>query len=279
VARDTGFPAADAENDFLRARRRHVLAELATRLRFEPDDVNLVLPFAEVVAALGYAGERYVGLQMVPLDAIVGSVDKTREFDRRFRPTSPRIRERWQRIATAQRRGQAMPPIEVYRIGELHFVRDGHHRVSVAHAMKQDQIEAAVTEVRTVLPSSDISSRGDLLVKDYERIFAARVPLPGAAHARITVSDPWTYAELGEAVEAWGFRYMQDRGSFVDRATVAVRWYEDEYVPVVRMLTEAGLIGRRTDAEAYLRVASERYRLMRTHEWNDEVIERLREKR
>lgn len=276
MARDTGFPAADAENDFLRARRRHVLAELGTRLRLGPDDVNVVLPFAEVVAALGYESERYLGLQMIRLDSIAGSVDKTREFDRRFRPASPRLRQRWQRIATAQRRGQAMPPIEVYRIGDLHFVRDGHHRVSVAHALKLRDIEAAVTAVRTVLPSDDIRHRGDLLVKDYERLFAVRVPLPARAHARIRVADPWSYAELGEAVEAWGYRWMQERGEFADRATIALRWYENEYVPVVRMLHEADLVGRQTEAEAYLRVASERYRLMRTHEWNDEVVDRLR---
>ncbi|HEX3812315.1 MAG TPA: chromosome partitioning protein ParB [Mycobacteriales bacterium] len=277
MARDTGFPVADAENDFLRLRRQQVLSRLSRRLRFEPDDVNLVLPFDEVVAALGYVGEHYVGLQVIELDSIVGSVDKTRDFDRKFRPTSPRVRARWERIATAQRRGESMPPIDVYRIGDLHFVRDGHHRVSVAHAMHRSTIEAYVTEIRTRLPATDIRSRGDLLVKDYERVFAARVPLDRPAHASIHVADPWSYAELGEAVEAWGFRYLQGAGRFLDRATVARLWYEDEYQPVVQMLREADLIGARTDAEAYLRVASERYRLMRTHEWNDEVIARLRD--
>lgn len=275
MARDTGFPVADAENDFLRLRRQQVLSQLARRLRFEPDDVNLVLPFDEVVAALGYVGERYLGPQVIALDSIVGSVDKARDFDRRFRPTSPRVRARWQRIAVAQRRGEEVPPIDVYRIGDLHFVRDGHHRVSVAHALHRESIEAYVTEIRTRLPATDIRSRGDLLVKDYERIFALRVPLDRAAHRSIVVADPWSYAELGEAVEAWGFRYMQDAGTFFDRATIARHWYEDEYLPVVQMMREAHLIGRRTEAEAYLRVAAERYRLIRTHEWNDEVIARL----
>jgi hypothetical protein len=69
---------------------------------------------------------------------------------------------------------------------------------------------------------------------------------------------------------------MQDKGNFADRAEVARRWYNDEYVPVVRMLRAADLIGSRTEAEAYMRVAAERYRLMRTHQWSDEIIERLR---
>ena len=91
---DTGFPRADVENDFQRVRRRQTLARLAHWLRREPDDVNLILPFDEVVAALGMKGERSLGLQTIPLDSIVGTVDSRRDFDRRFRPTSSRVRER-----------------------------------------------------------------------------------------------------------------------------------------------------------------------------------------
>lgn len=73
----------------------------------------MILPFEEVVEALGRVGERELGLQSIPLEWIVGSVDRGREFDRRFRPTSGRVRQRWERIATEQRRGKAMPPIDV----------------------------------------------------------------------------------------------------------------------------------------------------------------------
>jgi hypothetical protein len=69
---------------------------------------------------------------------------------------------------------------------------------------------------------------------------------------------------------------MQDTGRFSDRPETARRWHADEYLPVVRMLRTADLIGARTEAEAYLRVAAERYRLIMTHEWNDEIVERLR---
>jgi hypothetical protein len=273
---DTGFPRADVENDFQRARRRQVLARLAHRLRREPDDVSLILPFDEVVAALGQRGERRLGLQTIPLDSIVGTVDSSRDFDRRFRPTSGRVRERWERLALAQRRGEPIPPIDVYRVGDTHFVIDGHHRVSIAMATGAKTIEAYVTEVLTQLPPTGIRGRRDLLVKSYERLFRARVPLPPADLAKITVTDPWSYAELGEAVEAWGFRCMQDKGRFLDRTEIARHWCTEEYVPVVRMLRAADLIGSRTEAEAYMRVAAERYRLIMTHDWNDEVIDRLR---
>ena len=277
MARDTGFPRADVENDFLRARRRQVLARLAHRLRREPDDVNLILPFDDVVAALGMTGERHLGLKTVRLDTIVGTVDSRRDFDRRFRPTSSRVRERWERLALAQRRGESIPPIDVYRIGNLHFVKDGHHRVSIALATGQKTIDAYVTDVLTTLSVKGIRNRGDLLVKSYERVFRLRVPLDTQAYGQISVRDPWTYAELGEAVEAWGYRCMQDEHRFLDRGEVAARWFAEEYTPVVAMLAEADLLGSNTQAEAYLRVARERYRLMRTHEWSDDVIRRLRE--
>jgi hypothetical protein len=277
VRRDTGFPLADVENDFTRARRQQVLSRLAAWLRREPDDVNIMLPFDEVIDALGMMSERRLGLQTIRLDSIVGSVDRTRDFDRRFRPTSGRVRERWQRLALAQRRGEAIPPIDLYRVGDLHFVKDGHHRVSVAHALGLDSIDGYVTEVITRINSKGIRYRGDLIVKDYRRLFLERVPLTGQARAEVVVSDPWDYAVLGENVEAWGFRLMQDEGAFLDRPTVARRWYDEEYVPVVKMLRQAEMVGDRTEAEAYMWVAGERYRLIRTHRWNPDVLTAVRD--
>ena len=161
-------------------------------------------------------------------------------------------------------------------MGDLHFVRDGHYRVSIAIATGQKKIHAYVTEVRTTLPAKDIRTRRDLLFKSYERMFLARVPLPPQMRAKITVSDPWSYAKLGENVEAWGFRYMQHEQRFCDRTEIARRWFTDEYTLVVELLREADLLGEGTEAEAYMRVAAERYRLILTHEWSDDIIRRLR---
>jgi hypothetical protein len=274
---DTGFPDQDAHADFSKARRRHRLSDLAKRLRREPDDIDVILPFDEVVEALGKRGERRLGLQTIELDSIVGTVDRSREFDRSFRPTSRRVRRRWEGIAKAMRRGEAMPPIDVYRVGELHFVEDGHHRVSVARQLGLEVIEANVTEIITEVPAGRDTRIGDLALKSHERLFFERVPLPAAARARIELSDEWRYAGLAEGVEAWGFRATQASGEFMDRGQVARAWFEQEYVPVVEVLREADLIGRGTETEAYVRVVSLRYLLLRTHAWDEEVFARLRE--
>ena len=272
---DTGFPTQDARTDFSRARRRQAVSRLARRIRREPGDVNLILPFEEVVEALGFRGERGRGLQSITLDAIVGTVDRSREFDRRFRPTSRRVRGRWERIAEAERRGQAMPPISVYRIGDVHFVKDGHHRVSVARAQGRREIDAYVTEVLTEVGLDGGLRVADLPMKGHQRVFFERVPLAPQARSRIQLSDPWDYAKLAEGVEAWGFRLIQARREPMTREQVAEAWFTDEYEPIVAAIRDAGLVGRGTEAEAYVRVVAERYRLMRTHEWDDEVVERL----
>jgi hypothetical protein len=273
----SGFPESDAQSDFSRARRSRLLAEIGRRMRREPDDVALMLPFEEVVEALGRTGQSDLGLHVVPLDAIVGTVDRAVDFDRGFRPTSTRLRSRWERIASAQRRGEALPPVSLYKVADLYFVRDGHHRVSVAKSLGRTDIDAYVTEVTTRLKLGEDTRVSDLPLKDHERLFRERVRLPAEARRRIQLSDPWDFGALSEAVEAWGFRAMQSRGHYMDRAEVARLWFAEEYEPVVELLRAGDLIADgETETEAYMRVAADRYRVLRTHEWSDDVIERLR---
>ena len=251
----TGFPAEDAQNDFARARRSRMLADLARRLRFEPDDVGYILPFEEVVEALGRVSEHDLGLQTIALDSIVGTVDRTKEFDRAFRPTSPRLRARWQRIAEAQRRGESFPPISVYRIGELHFVRDGHHRVSVARSLgprRHRRLRDRGPDARRPGPRrARLRPAGQGPRAAVPRARPARRP---SAAARSGSSDPWDYGSLAEGVEAWGFRAMQGHRAFMDRAEVARLWFDEDYKPVTEMLDEADLVERgETETDAYMR--------------------------
>ncbi len=138
----------------LRARRRQVLAALAHRLRRQPAGGDRLLTLDEAVSALGWRGQRHLGLQTIALNTIAGTAGSRRDFDRHFRPATGRVRERWEQLALAARRGAAIPPIEVYRAGGLHFVSDGHHRVSIAAATGQQTIDAYVTEILTAVPST-----------------------------------------------------------------------------------------------------------------------------
>jgi hypothetical protein len=103
------------------------------------------------------------------------------------------------------------------------------------------------------------------------------VPLSPERAGHVTLSDPWHYGDLAESVEAWGFRESLQRGEVLDRQETARAWYDDEFAPVCALLREAGLVGKgETDADAYSRLGGERYRVMRTMSWDDDVIRRLR---
>jgi hypothetical protein len=100
-----------------------------------------------VVGALGARGQRQLGLQSIRLDTIAGTASSRRDFDRRFWPATSRVRFRWEQPALAERRGAAIPPIDVYRVIRLHFVNDGHHRASISAATGQQVIGAYMTDV------------------------------------------------------------------------------------------------------------------------------------
>ena len=137
----TGMPVVDAQEDFLRARRAHVAARLFHRAR-----VARTFP--------GTAGvpRGQARLEVIPLKAVVGTVEPTNMFDARFRPASEFrfrpasefVRARWERIALAVRRGMALPPITVVHGSDGYYVEDGRHRVSVARAIGQREIDAWV---------------------------------------------------------------------------------------------------------------------------------------
>ena len=116
-------------------------------------DGNRLVPLDEVADPASWRGERQLGRQTIRLDTIIGAAEPRRNADRRFRPTCHRVRFRWERLALAQRRGEPIPPIEVYRVCDRHFVIDGHHRISIAAAAGERHIEAYVTQVLTAVPS------------------------------------------------------------------------------------------------------------------------------
>jgi hypothetical protein len=271
----TGQPREDAKIAFDRERRRRALSRLASRMRFEADDVSHMLPFEEVVSALGATSRASVGEQVIPLESIVGTVDRRRgDFDRSFRP-SPNTRGRWERIAEARKRGEAMPPIDVFQIGDLYFVQDGHHRVSVARAMGDTDINANVVQVRTKLGADRELRMSDLPLKAHERVFHERVPLPASARERIQLSDEWRYAQLANLIESWGYRASLERERLMGRAEVALTWFREEYEPMVEMLREEGLGGGGTETERYLRVVMLRFLLLQRHDLTEDLAERL----
>jgi hypothetical protein len=156
----TGFPRADARDDFDRALRQARRAQLAEWLRGRPFSSDRLPVLGEVTivtgagdSSTGHAGRRgRASQEAVQIDRIVGSVEPVMCFDRRFRPTSQLPRERFERIAADVRSGHGMDPVELYRCGGEYYVVDGHHRIAVARALGERAVWATVTEVRQSHP-------------------------------------------------------------------------------------------------------------------------------
>jgi hypothetical protein len=133
-------PHRDSLRDFDRARRKAFVQGILSLFTRRPLDL---LPYDQVREQLRLHSRRFRGLQEVPLDEIVGSVGRYRDFTRTFLPRSNDLRERWATVEDRVKEG-GLPPVELYQVGDAYFVRDGNHRVSVARVQGAPSIEAYV---------------------------------------------------------------------------------------------------------------------------------------
>ena len=151
----TGFPQADARDDFDRARRQADWAKLAGWLRGRPPSRGCLPVLGEVRIVTGAGGESAGATRSaVPIDQIVGSVEPMMCFDSHFRPTSQLPRTRFERIAADVRSGRGMDPVDLYQCGGDYYVLDGHHRIAVARALGQRSVWANITKVRMNQPGT-----------------------------------------------------------------------------------------------------------------------------
>src|SRR5215203_582811 len=141
--------------DFTRARRRARLKAVVARIRREQSS-NRLLSFDDVRRELVANNRLQRGTRVVQADQIVGSVGRWRDFDRSFLPARASVEHKWKRIDRAFQRGEDLPPVELYEIGDAYFVVDGHHRVSVARYHDVPTVEAAVAEFRPKLPAAPV---------------------------------------------------------------------------------------------------------------------------
>jgi hypothetical protein len=141
--------------DFTRARRRARLRAVVARIRREHTS-NRLLSFEDVRRELAAHNRLHRGRRVIEVEEIVGSVGRWDEFDRSFLPARASVGQRWKRIARAFQRGEDLPPVELYEIGDTYFVVDGHHRVSVARYHDVPTVEAAVAEFHPKLPAAPV---------------------------------------------------------------------------------------------------------------------------
>jgi hypothetical protein len=213
-----------------------------------------------VLAAARREGSAFAGERTIPIDAIVGSADpaRGRDFDVEFLPVNPHLRERWSRMYAALLRGEEVPPIDVYKVGDSYYVIDGHHRVSAARRLGHDAIRARVIEVRTRAPVGPGFDAAALLqAADYAAFLEATGLDRVRPDARLECSRLGRYDVL--LAHVLGHRYFLglERGREPSMEDAAASWYDTVYTPVVKAIRRHGVLGRfpgMTETDLYVEV-------------------------
>jgi hypothetical protein len=252
--------AKRSRTQFEDARRRALLNALLDMVRRRPSEM---LPFEEVRARLNVRGQRYLGHQTVPVDRIVGSEGRYGDFDRRFLPRSNSMRGRWTRVNSAALQDVNLPPVELYKIGDIYFVRDGNHRVSVARQRGQRDIDAIVTELVVDVPLDPRMSVHDLLLKEEYSDFLEWTDLARLRpQQRIEFTETGGYLDLVRHIN--GHRYYMDleRETPVERDEAVADWYDNVYVPMVEAVRRHDILRHfpgRTEADLYRWIMDHRW--------------------
>lgn len=230
-----------ALDDFHRLRSKAALERFWAGIRGESLDL---MPYDEVSSKLRAVSQTNIGVQQVPLENIVGSVNRTSDFDRNFRPLSDGDRSRWANVKAAMTSPYTtgVPPVSLYKIGEAYFVLDGNHRISIAKEMGLDSIEAYVTEVKTKVPLSSSFTLEELAEKaalaDFlEDTHLDRI-LPGIDLSLKRIEN---YPLLVEHINVHQYYMGIDQNREVSFDDAALDWYDHVYSPVVKIIEDSGL--------------------------------------
>jgi len=242
-----------AESDFETARLRSLFGRALDALTGHP---RRLLSFEEVRERLRLTGPVYLGVETVPLDRIVGSLNRYRDFDHRFLPTQSHTYGRWSRVNRAWYRDLHLPPVLLYKVGEVYFVVDGNHRVSVARAQGLLFIDAEVRECISRVPLTP-----DVQPEDLERLgsrveFLERTQIdrlrPGS---RVETSILGGYDRLLEHIAVHRYYMGLDLGREIGEAEAVEHWHDTLYLPVVRVVENSGVLEDlpgRTATDMYL---------------------------
>ncbi len=258
--------SAQAEKDYSQARRHAFWNDVAAFLARRP---NELLSFDAVRRALPIYGQSYRGVQEVPVAKIVGTTtNRYVDFDRAFLPAQTRTKSRWKKIDELRMRDVNLPPIQLYQVGEAYFVRDGHHRVSVARQTGQEYIDAEVVEMRTHAPLTNDLKRLDpsnLEALGEYASFLAKTQLdklrPDVA---IDFSQPGGYARLLEHIVVHQYFLGLDYQRDVSWDQAVADWYDFVYLPIANLIRERQILREfpgRTQADLYLWITDHHWTL------------------
>lgn len=257
-----------AIEDFDNARRKASVEQVLSRLRGRPDTL---LAYEEVRRLVGEHSRVDRGLKEIPLDAIVGSVGRYTDFTRTFLPRSDTLQQRWARVKTVATDMGGWPPIEVYLLGDVYFVIDGNHRVSVARQMGLDTITAYVTEVKTLVPVTADMDPEQLIIRARQADFLRRMGFDRSRpEADLQLTEVGAYRKLEEHIRVHRYYMGIEEGREIGLEEAAAHWYDVVFLPIAEIIRERGMLQNfpeRTETDLYLWMAEHRAELEEALGW------------
>lgn len=228
-----------AEMDFDRARRKAFWRKLFTWLTGE---TNELLPFDDIREKLPIKGQYYAGLQQVPIDQIVGSYGRYQDFDRIFLPLQTHTRGRWLSIDKAIYEEVILPPVDLYKMGEIYFVKDGNHRVSVARERGQEFIDAFVTEIVVPFDIAPDASMSEITLQKERTRFLEKTEIDQIRpDNHIQTNQEGQYAKLLEHIKVHRWYLGEQKNQDIAYREAVISWYDTVYLPLVEELRDQDL--------------------------------------
>lgn len=244
---------ASAIDDFLRARRKGRIRAIQAMFQRRS---NQLLAFDEVRQKLGAVSYGWQELRVIPLSAIVGSVNRYEDFTRDFLPRESIDPHRWANVKQRMHNLTGLDPIQVYQIGEVYFVIDGNHRVSVARETGLVDIQAYVTEVKSRVTITPDMEPEELILKAELVEFLQHTSVDHLLpEADLSVTVPGGYRKLEEHIDVHRYFMGLEKSRAVTIEEAVVNWHETVYLPVTRVIRQKGLLHdfpQKTETDLYL---------------------------
>ena len=245
-----------AKEDFNRARNKALIHELQN---FLAADKKKLLSFHDVKKILKPKNEVYVGMRSVPIDKIVGSEGRYRDFDKHFLPRSAYLRQRWERVDQAHLTDVALPPIQLYEIGGMYFVRDGNHRVSVAKAQGLEFIDAEIISLKSEIllpPTVTPETMLDEVIKYEKRVFYTETGFGDLTEDwNLDFTSPGQYDVIYNHILVHKYYINETVENEIPLADAMLSWYRNVYQPVIRVIRGKKLLKKfrkRTESDLYV---------------------------
>ncbi|MGM0432923.1 MAG: transcriptional regulator [Spirochaetota bacterium] len=251
--------------DFSKARMKARLGTLVSTLQFKRSDL---LSLYDVKELLKPKAETYVGVRAIPIEKIIGSEGRYRDFSNEFFPKKEMLKGRWQSIDTAHLKYVELPPVSVYKLGDAYFVRDGNHRVSVAKLRGIEFIDASIVELDTEIslePGMTLEEIKDLVIS-YERgRFLEEYQISeDDPMADIRFTTPGRYTEMLHHIEVHKYYLNEHQHEEIPFKEAMQSWYKHIYLPIIEEIRNERLLVKcpgRTEGDLYMWILKHREEL------------------